>query len=61
MITHVWVSNNRLIGIHFAELTNNKMSDTEEVVEEEEAQYVHTSVTSMHYSVFYIFPYRLLV
>lgn len=40
MITQV--PNNRLIGIHFAELTYNKMSDTEEVVEEEEAQYVHT-------------------
>lgn len=44
MITQVWVSKNRLIGTHFAELTYNKMSDTEEVVEEEEAQYVHTSV-----------------
>lgn len=50
MITEVWASKNRLIGIHFAELTDNKMSDTEEVVEEEETQYVHTSATFMHYS-----------
>lgn len=50
MITQVWTSKNRLIGIHFAELTYNKMSDTEEVVEEEEAQYVHTLVFLMHYS-----------
>lgn len=40
MITHIQASKNRLIGIHFAELTHNKMSDTEEVVEEE-VQYVH--------------------
>lgn len=50
MISGVWESKNRLIGIHFAELTDNKMSDTEEVVEEEETQYVHTALTVMHYS-----------
>lgn len=37
-------SKNRLIGIHFAELTYNKMSDTEEAVEEE-VQYVHISLS----------------
>lgn len=58
MFTQVWASKNILIGIHFAELTYNKMSDTEEVVEEEEAQYVHTSVTLMHYL---MRPYTLLI
>lgn len=40
MIRYIWQSKNRLIGIHFAELIHNKMSDTEEVIEEEEVQYV---------------------
>lgn len=40
MFRYICCSKNRLIGIHFAELIYNKMSDTEEVMEEEEAQYV---------------------
>lgn len=39
LIRYICQSKNRLIGIHFAELIHNKMSDTEEVVEEE-VQYV---------------------
>lgn len=39
MIRYICRSKNRLIGIHFAELIHNKMSDTEEVLEEE-VQYV---------------------
>lgn len=36
MIRYICRSKNSLIGIHFAELIHNKMSDTEEVMEEEE-------------------------
>lgn len=39
MIRCICRSKNRLIGIHFAELIHNKMSDTEEVMDEE-VQYV---------------------
>lgn len=66
MITQLWATKNRLIGIHFAELTYNKMSDTEEVVEEEvveeEAQYVHTSVILMHYPMlFYVLMINVVI
>lgn len=44
MITNIRASKNRLTGIHFAELSYDKMSDTEEVVEEE-VQYVHIFLT----------------
>lgn len=43
MIRNICQSQNRLIGIHFAGLIYNKMSDTEEVMEEE-AQYVTFSI-----------------
>lgn len=49
MIRSVCRSKNRLTGIHFAELIYNKMSDTEEVVDEE-VQYVMIFQPFLHHS-----------